>query len=63
MIAFLRGRVLDKHPNRVVIDVNGVGYELYVPLSTYYDLGEAGTEIALHVHTHVREMHYSCTDS
>ena len=55
MIAFLRGRVLDKHPNRVVIDVNGVGYELYVPLSTYYDLGEAGTEVALRVHTHVRE--------
>jgi len=55
MIAFLRGRVLDKHPNRIVIDVNGVGYELYVPLSTYYDVGEAGTEIALRVHTHVRE--------
>jgi Holliday junction DNA helicase RuvA len=55
MIAFLRGRVLDKHPNRIVIDVNGVGYELYVPLSTYYDVGEAGTEIALRVHTHVRD--------
>ena len=55
MIAFLRGRVLDKHPNRIVIDVNGVGYELYVPLSTYYDVGEPGTEIALRVHTHVRE--------
>ena len=55
MIAFLRGRVLDKHPNRIVIDVNGVGYELHVPLSTYYDVGEPGTEIALHVHTHVRE--------
>jgi Holliday junction DNA helicase RuvA len=55
MIAFLRGRVLDKHPNRIVIDVNGVGYELYVPLSTYYDVGEPGTEVALQVHTHVRE--------
>jgi Holliday junction DNA helicase RuvA len=55
MIAFLRGRVLDKYPNRIVIDVNGVGYELYVPLSTYYDVGEAGTEIALRVHTHVRD--------
>ena len=55
MIAFLRGRVLDKHPNRIVIDVNGVGYELYVPLSTYYDVGEPGTEIALRVHTHVRD--------
>ncbi len=55
MIAFLRGRVLDKHPNRIVVDVNGVGYELYVPLSTYYNMGDAGTEIALRVHTHVRE--------
>src|SRR6185503_14617860 len=55
MIAFLRGRVLDKHPNRIVIDVNGVGYELYVPLSTYYEVGEPGAEITLRVHTHVRE--------
>jgi len=55
MIAFLRGRVLDKHPNRIVVDVNGVGYELYVPLSTYYHVGDAGTEISLRVHTHVRE--------
>jgi Holliday junction DNA helicase RuvA len=55
MIAFLRGRVLDKHPNRIVVDVNGVGYELYVPLSTYYDVGDAGTDISLRVHTHVRE--------
>jgi holliday junction DNA helicase RuvA len=55
MIAFLRGRVLDKHPNRIVIDVNGVGYELYVPLSTYYDVGDEGSEISLRVHTHVRE--------
>ena len=55
MIAFLRGRVLDKHPNRIVMDVNGVGYELYVPLSTYYDVGEVGADLALRVHTHVRE--------
>jgi holliday junction DNA helicase RuvA len=55
MIGFLRGRVLDKHPNRILVDVNGVGYELHVPLSTYYDVGEPGTDIALRVHTHVRE--------
>jgi len=55
MIAFLRGRVLDKHPNKILVDVNGVGYELYVPLSTYYDVGDVGTEISLRVHTHVRE--------
>jgi Holliday junction DNA helicase RuvA len=55
MIAFLRGRVLDKHPNRIVIDVSGVGYEVFVPLSTYYHVGEPGAEISLRVHTHLRE--------
>jgi Holliday junction DNA helicase RuvA len=55
MIAFLRGRVLDKQPNRIIVDVHGVGYEVYVPLSTYYDIGDEGVEISLHVHTHVRE--------
>ena len=55
MIAFLRGRVLDKHPNRLIVDVQGVGYEVHVPLSTYYDVGDEGTDVALRVHTHVRE--------
>ncbi len=55
MIAFLRGRILEKVPGRVVVDVNGVGYDVVVPLSTYYDVGEAGHEIALRIHTHVRE--------
>ena len=55
MIAFLRGRVLDKQPNKITVDVQGVGYEVHVPLSTYYDVGEEGSEIALRVHTHVRE--------
>jgi Holliday junction DNA helicase RuvA len=55
MIAFLRGRVLDKHPNRIIVDVNGVGYEVNVPLSTFYDVGDAGAEVSLHVHTLVRE--------
>ena len=55
MIAFLRGRVLDKQPNRVIVDVQGVGYEVHVPLSTFYDVGDAGAEVALRVHTHVRE--------
>jgi holliday junction DNA helicase RuvA len=55
MIAFLRGRVVEKLPNRVVVDVQGVGYDLHVPLSTFYDIGEAGDEVALRVHTHVRE--------
>src|SRR5207249_2777961 len=55
VIAHLRGRVLEKHPNRIVVDVNGVGYDVAVPLSTFYGLGEPGTETALRVHTHVRE--------
>jgi Holliday junction DNA helicase RuvA len=55
VIAFLRGRILDKQPNRVIVDVQGVGYELIVPLSTFYDLGDEGAEAALRVHTHVRE--------
>jgi Holliday junction DNA helicase RuvA len=55
VIAHLRGRILEKQPNRIVMDVNGVGYDLAVPLSTFYGLGEPGSEIALRVHTHVRE--------
>ena len=55
MIAFLRGRVLEKHPNRVIVDVAGVGYDVAVPLSTFYAIGDENAEVALRVHTHVRE--------
>jgi Holliday junction DNA helicase RuvA len=55
VIAYLRGRLSDKQPNRIVIDVNGVGYDVAVPLSTFYTLGDQGAEIALRIHTHVRE--------
>jgi Holliday junction DNA helicase RuvA len=55
VIAHLRGRIFDKQPNRIIVDVNGVGYDVAVPLSTFYGLGEAGAEIALRIHTHVRE--------
>lgn len=55
MIGALRGSLADKQPSRVVIDVNGVGYEVHVPLSTFYGLGDLGSEISLRVHTHVRE--------
>jgi Holliday junction DNA helicase RuvA len=55
VIAFLRGRLLEKHPNRVVIDVNGVGYEVHVPVSSFYGMAEAGADVSLRVHTHVRE--------
>ena len=55
MIALLRGRLLEKQPHRVVVDVGGVGYDVFVPLSTFYGLSEVGGEVVLRVHTHVRE--------
>jgi Holliday junction DNA helicase RuvA len=55
LIASLRGTILEKHPNRIVIDVNGVGYDVFVPLSTFYGLGDAGSTITVRIHTHVRE--------
>ncbi|HZS44402.1 MAG TPA: Holliday junction branch migration protein RuvA [Blastocatellia bacterium] len=55
MIAYLSGKLLSKQPNSVIIDVNGVGYELNIPLSTFYELGDAGAQVELRVHTHVRE--------
>lgn len=55
MIARLTGRLINKQPNSIILDVNGVGYELMVPLSTFYELGEAGSVVSLNVHTHVRE--------
>ena len=55
MIAHLRGRVFEKHPNRLIVDVAGVGYDVLVPLSTFYTCGDPGSEIALRIHTHVRE--------
>jgi len=55
VIAHLKGRILEKQPHRIVIDVGGVGYEVFVPLSTFYELGEAGGDVALRIQTHVRE--------
>jgi Holliday junction DNA helicase RuvA len=55
MISHLRGAILEKHPNRVVVETGGVGYEVTIPVSAYSSLPEAGTEVRLHIHTHVRE--------
>ena len=55
MIARLFGRIADKQPNRLIVDVAGVGYDVQVPLSTYYVTSEVGGEMALRIHTHVRE--------
>ena len=55
MIGLLRGRLLDKRPNQVILDVGGVGYLVAVPLSTFAALGELHGEVTLLIHTHVRE--------
>jgi holliday junction DNA helicase RuvA len=55
MIAHLHGKLLAKHPNQVVIEVGGVGYDVTISVPTFSDLPEAGAEVALHIHTHVRE--------
>lgn len=55
MIAHLSGALLDKQVQRLVIDVGGVGYEVFVPLSTFYSLGDPGSPVALRIHTHVRD--------
>lgn len=55
MIAHLQGRLLEKLPNRIMVDVNGVGYDVFVPLSTFYGLGDTGSDVRLRIHTHVRE--------
>jgi Holliday junction DNA helicase RuvA len=55
MIAQLRGRVVRKGPGEVVLDVAGVGYQVAIPVSTFYRLGEVGSEASLLTYTHVRE--------
>ena len=55
MIAHLSGTLLAKHATSVVVEVGGVGYELTIPVSTFYDLGDTGGPVKLRVYTHVRE--------
>lgn len=55
MIAHLRGKLLSKKANRVLLDVAGVGYDVFIPVSTFYELGGLGSEVRLHIYTHVRE--------
>lgn len=55
MIAHLAGTLLEKHLQRLVVDVNGVGYDVHVPLSTIYATGEPGSAVRLRVHTHVTD--------
>ena len=55
MIAHLTGKLLEKHANTAIVDVGGVGYEVSIPLSTFYELGEIGGDVSLRIYTHVRE--------
>jgi len=55
MIGRIHGKLLEKHPPQIVVDVHGVGYELYVPMSTFYQLPATGAEVALFTHLVVRE--------
>jgi holliday junction DNA helicase RuvA len=55
VIAQLHGRILRKDPQEVVVDTGGVGYRVFIPVSTFYRLPEAGEETQLRIHTHVRE--------
>jgi Holliday junction DNA helicase RuvA len=55
MIAHLRGRLLTKHPNQVVVETGGVGYEVNISVPTFSELPANGSEVALFIHTHVRE--------
>ncbi|MEE8348043.1 MAG: Holliday junction branch migration protein RuvA [Acidobacteriota bacterium] len=55
MIAHLRGLLLEKSADRLVVEVNDIGYEVLIPFSTYYELGEVGDPVSLRIHTHVKE--------
>lgn len=55
MIAHLSGKLIDRHATSVVLDVGGVGYEVTIPVTTFYDLEEAGQTVSLRIYTHVRE--------
>jgi Holliday junction DNA helicase RuvA len=55
MIAYLRGTLLEKHPNQVIVETGGVGYDVLIPVSTFSALPEAGAAVRLRIYTHVRE--------
>lgn len=55
MIAHLRGILLAKHPNQATVETYGVGYDVNISVPTFSEMPSAGSEVALHIHTHVRE--------
>ena len=55
MIAYLSGKLIEKEANSIIVDVNGIGYEAIISLSTFYELGEVDSEVSLRIYTYVRE--------
>lgn len=55
MIACIRGTLIEKSATQIIIDAGGIGYRVFVPLTTFYELPETGQSIQIHTHTHVRE--------
>ncbi len=55
MIALLTGKIAHKSPEYIILDVNGVGYRVQIPFSTYYELPEGGAQVSLNIYTHVKE--------
>ena len=55
MIAHLRGTLLSKHPNQAIVETHGIGYDVTISVPTFAEMPAAGSEVALHIHTHVRE--------
>src|SRR5690349_22470667 len=55
MIAHLRGKLIARHPNQAIVETGGVGYDVTISVPTFSDLPPLGSEVALHIHTHVRE--------
>jgi holliday junction DNA helicase RuvA len=55
VIAHLRGKLISKHPNQAIVECAGVGYDVTITIPTFSELGAAGVEVALFIHTHVRE--------
>src|SRR5450631_681374 len=55
MIAHLRGKLISKHPNQAIVEAAGIGYDVTITVPTFSDLPALGSEVALHIHTHVRE--------
>jgi len=59
MIATLRGKLLEKHPNQAIVEAGGVGYDVLIPVSTFSSLPDTGAEVKLRIYTHVREDAFS----